>query len=601
MRRRARLQDPLQTQPEQEDGIKAEHLFCYQSDWQQRLLDKYGQRICLLDATYRTCHDPSVIADVCNTVTLDDRYNERHGEKVGRPTKLSEKDKDTLVKYSMYMARKGFHPKESPDRNFPSDTVAGVLEVASLIDKSTKYTWDNFKALVQEADNDTREAAKMSMSVGSLTCWNLHKRVSNKDLLYLLHLVSVEETDAVMADLWQQHTEEMMFLNTTWRLLVAPLPLAKPDSYGQQSLEDGMQKNRRLVDSLKVPGGTATQELWCLILGKVGECLRDAASLFSQSSPEGCLLKLHLKEAMAGWASVRGPQDFSSETTRHNKCPTRLIGEHAVMLKDFGNRIVDSLKVPGSVSLSVWTLAKAIPYHARILWNNYRVGYVIISLQAKESKHSALKADLSLTNSSKSPYSYNPHFHCRVPKHAGQAGHCLCGREKCNEDDELCSTCEKACAVVECADDGKLSPTVPMLLKPHECSVCRERFVDGCALTAHSATHQSSSGIRIDPHCLTVVQMRKECKRHGLAVGGNRAEVYGLHKSCDSTGASCFGSAFPLDHTSGKAPKGKEDQKARCLQMYRSQEHVQTHLSEGLSMTDYLVFTQKGVDGVLGN
>ncbi|KAI8494590.1 hypothetical protein Bbelb_278160 [Branchiostoma belcheri] len=112
----------------------------------------------------------------------------------------------------------------------------------------------------------------------------------------------------------------------------------------------GMPRIGKLVDSLKVAGGTATQEPRCLILGKVGECLRDAASLFSQ---------------------------------------------------------------------------------------------------AKESKHSALKADLSLTN--------------RVPKHAGQAGHCLCGREKCNEDDELCSTCEKACAVVECADDGNLSPTVPML------------------------------------------------------------------------------------------------------------------------------------------
>ncbi|KAI8486556.1 hypothetical protein Bbelb_357910 [Branchiostoma belcheri] len=40
--------------------------------------------------------------------TLDDRYNQRHTEKVGRPTKLSPEDEEALVKYSMYMATKGF-------------------------------------------------------------------------------------------------------------------------------------------------------------------------------------------------------------------------------------------------------------------------------------------------------------------------------------------------------------------------------------------------------------------------------------------------------------------------------------------------------------
>ncbi|KAI8495262.1 hypothetical protein Bbelb_272480 [Branchiostoma belcheri] len=38
------------------------------------------------------------------------------------------------------------------------------------------------------------------------------RRVSSRDLHYLLHLVIAEETDAVMADLWQQHTEEMALL-----------------------------------------------------------------------------------------------------------------------------------------------------------------------------------------------------------------------------------------------------------------------------------------------------------------------------------------------------------------------------------------------------
>ncbi|XP_066303195.1 uncharacterized protein [Branchiostoma lanceolatum] len=38
-----------------EDGTKTNLLFCYQTAWQRRLLLLYGQQMCLLDATYRTC------------------------------------------------------------------------------------------------------------------------------------------------------------------------------------------------------------------------------------------------------------------------------------------------------------------------------------------------------------------------------------------------------------------------------------------------------------------------------------------------------------------------------------------------------------------
>ena len=46
----------------------------------------------------------------------------------------------------------------------------------------------------------------------------------------------------------------------------------------------------------------------------------------------------------------------------------------------------------------------AIPYHARKLYEEYHVGYGILSLQAKESKHAGIKGldrDLSLNRSNK--------------------------------------------------------------------------------------------------------------------------------------------------------------------------------------------------------
>ena len=61
-----------------------------------------------------------------------------------------------------------------------------------------------------------------------------------------------------------------------------------------------------------------------------------------------------------------------------------------------------SLFFPSSVNVTVWTVAYAIPYHAQLLYDEYKVGFGILSLQAKESKHSGVKNDLALTNRSRS-------------------------------------------------------------------------------------------------------------------------------------------------------------------------------------------------------
>lgn len=58
-----------------------------------------------------------------------------------------------------------------------------------------------------------------------------------------------------------------------------------------------------------------------------------------------------------------------------------------------------SLFCPSSVNVTTWTVGYAIPYHANLLFQFYKVGYGIASLQAKEAKHSGVKDDLTLTNS----------------------------------------------------------------------------------------------------------------------------------------------------------------------------------------------------------
>ena len=59
-----------------------------------------------------------------------------------------------------------------------------------------------------------------------------------------------------------------------------------------------------------------------------------------------------------------------------------------------------SLFCPSSVNVTTWTVGYAIPYHANLLFQLYKVGYGIVSLKAKEAKHSGVKDDLTLTNRS---------------------------------------------------------------------------------------------------------------------------------------------------------------------------------------------------------
>ena len=55
---------------------------------------------------------------------------------------------------------------------------------------------------------------------------------------------------------------------------------------------------------------------------------------------------------------------------------------------------------PNYVNVTTWTVAFTIPYHVLMLFEKYGTGYGIISLQAKEAKHSGVKSDLALSNRS---------------------------------------------------------------------------------------------------------------------------------------------------------------------------------------------------------
>ncbi len=86
------------------------------------------------------------------------------------------------------------------------------LRVPHLANKLVWFNEMEYHLIFQFSDDGAPETSQLSMSIGSLTFWNLGDRVRSRDYQYLLHCVSVEEKHQVLEDLWKQHTDEMALL-----------------------------------------------------------------------------------------------------------------------------------------------------------------------------------------------------------------------------------------------------------------------------------------------------------------------------------------------------------------------------------------------------
>lgn len=300
-------------------------------------------------------------------------------------------------------------------------------------------------------------------------------------------------------------------------------------------------------------------------------------------------------------------EHYANENKRYNQLPTRLIGDQAISLARYGYRLVDGLdhdesteqhlrtlalgrlvlylrhacilfsKVsatkadlielknccelyfnlyclffPSYVNVTVWTIGYAIPYHALKLHEKYGVGYGIISLQAKESKHSGVKSDLSLSNRSNAtdergkwwqvmranyvrsfylpeyhpmPSSYSSHFKSRVPPHCVLHGYCICGRKKEDKESESCPKCDESIIVIPCAEKRELSVEVQNALKQYSCRKCGKRFSDEASMETHMDIHKTKAqlnSIKKNPKGMNVKELKAELNARNLSTTGNK-------------------------------------------------------------------------------
>ena len=109
---------------------------------------------------------------------------------------------------------------ELPNVAGVSRTVTGLvlmildlhLRVPHLCRKLVWYNGLENHFIMQFSDDGAPETSQLTMSIGSMTTWNLEERVRSSDFQYLLHCVSLHEKHEVLEDLWKQHTDEMDML-----------------------------------------------------------------------------------------------------------------------------------------------------------------------------------------------------------------------------------------------------------------------------------------------------------------------------------------------------------------------------------------------------
>ena len=62
------------------------------------------------------------------------------------------------------------------------------------------------------SDDGAPESREETMSIGSITLWNLGGRVRSREYYYPLHMISCGEKDIVVEELWRTHSEAMILL-----------------------------------------------------------------------------------------------------------------------------------------------------------------------------------------------------------------------------------------------------------------------------------------------------------------------------------------------------------------------------------------------------
>ena len=201
-----------------------------------------------------------------------------------------------------------------------------------------KLMWFNdnsFHFIFQFSDDGAPETSELSMSIGSLTCWNLGDRVRSREYQYLLHCLSIGEKDPVMEDLWLQHSDEMLLLEGNILTVCGNQCTVEFQPSADQSWQSWANNELNQAATYPSPYANVHKGNMCVMGGTIGNSASDTWTPPSKEKRERDLGKLDsFRKSLS--SSLGSQQKHARELEFMRENGLRQVGSPRI--RDFADR-----------------------------------------------------------------------------------------------------------------------------------------------------------------------------------------------------------------------------------------------------------------------
>lgn len=224
-----------------------------------------------------------------------------------------------------------------------SRTVTGLvfmildlhLRLPHLKRKLMWFNDNSFHFIFQFSDDGAPETSELSMSIGSLTCWNLGDRVRSREYQYLLYCLSIGEKDPVMEDLWLQHSDEMLLLEGNILTVCGNQCTVEFQPSADQSWQSWANNELNQAATYPSPYANVHKGNMCVMGGTIGNSASDTWTPPSKEKRERDLGKLDsFRKSLS--SSLGSQQKHARELEFMRENGLRQVGSPRI--RDFADR-----------------------------------------------------------------------------------------------------------------------------------------------------------------------------------------------------------------------------------------------------------------------
>ncbi|PFX16929.1 hypothetical protein AWC38_SpisGene18772 [Stylophora pistillata] len=397
-----------------------------------------------------------------------------------------------------------------------------------------KLTWFNELEnhfIFQFSDDGAPETSQLTMSLGSITFWNLGDRVRSRDYQYLLHCVSLSEKDQVLEDLWDQHTAEMALLEGNITTVCGKQCTAEFQPSADMSWQSWANNEVNQAATHPSPYANVSKTNMTTMGGSIGFGDGDTWEPYTNAVREK-----HVKLVQEFTSSL--PATLSEKAKHENI----LTGKFDDFVNILGAPVVNcTLRSTAAEQELVWSTNDLLPFKQSTGNQVARLEMIHQTKQKPDYVKKDARLDVSAGNQAimvgDDPQRKTETILCEK---RSQTGHCMQGAgervsrleiaEQANE--RLVTHMENTCTKRQIPDAGKpgcgLGYLVPFI-KEHYAdenkSVCKNQFADEVTLTSHLASHGSQpliTAVNKAPKDMKVNELKTELRARRLCETGNK-------------------------------------------------------------------------------